>query len=85
MSTTDTFTNYNFSFNNQETNGTMNMASFTLVSRGGMSDAMAFALTEAFNGLPWPAGTTASATVSKEVITDTSYTTDTTSTPPSFT
>ncbi|WP_034090442.1 hypothetical protein [Streptacidiphilus albus] len=84
MTTSDTFTTFDFSFNSQEPNGTMNTAGFQLVTRGSMTDAMAFALVDAFTGLGWPSGTTVSATVTKDTVTDVSFTTNLT-TPPTFT
>ena len=85
MTTSDTFTTFDFSFNSQEPNGTMNTAAFQLVARGSMTDAMAFALAEAFTGLGWPSGTTVSASVTKDMVTDVSYTTNLAANPPTFT
>jgi hypothetical protein len=50
-----------------------------------MNDAMAFALVAAIKGLDWPGTTTVDVSVSKMDVTNTSYTTNPTATPPSFT
>lgn len=87
MSTSSTSTQYSFNLSNQPASGsgTMNVINFVVVSTGEFTDADAFALCNAWKGLPWPSGQQVAATVTKVDSTSTSYTTDSTATPPSFT
>lgn len=50
-----------------------------------MTDAVAFELRTAILGLSWPSGTTVDVQVTKQDFADTLYTTNLTTTPPSFT
>jgi hypothetical protein len=62
-----------------ESSGTFNFLSSE------MDDAQAFAFLDAVQKLPLPTGVTINASVTKQEQTSTSWTTDLTSTPPSFT
>jgi hypothetical protein len=52
---------------------------------GNMTDSVAFALRDAIIGLDWPTGVSATVLITKREDTGTLYTTDLTTTPPSFT
>lgn len=80
MSFTDSYTEYNF---NIDLAGQPQNAPFTLLSQGGMTDALALDVLAALNGIAWPTGTTV--TLSKVTRTEVDYTTDLTTTPPAFT
>lgn len=85
MSTYDSNSQYSFDFSTVAANGTNNQFGFMFLSRGDMDDAMAFALVAAVQALDWPSTTTFSGAVTKMDATFTSYTTNPTATPPSFT
>jgi hypothetical protein len=51
----------------------------------GMTDSVAFALRDAILGLDWPTGVSVNVLLTKQDIGGTGYTTDLTTTPPSFT
>lgn len=79
MSSTGTWTEYQF--NIFQPNGAGN-AQFTLLSQGGVTDALALSVVSALNGLAWPDGTAIS--MQKSARTDVQYSADLTATPPVF-
>jgi hypothetical protein len=80
LSFTDSYTEYNF---NIDLAGQPENASFTLLSQVGMTDVLALDVLAALNGIAWPAGTTV--TLGRRDKTEVDYTTDLTTTPPTFT
>ena len=84
MSTTSSQTRYLFNLSVSKGDSYDN-ASLTLTSDTGVTDQIALALAEAFNGLPWPTGTTARAYVTKHQVTEVQSEGDLAATPPDFT
>lgn len=79
MSTTDSYTEYEY---NILLPGGPGYAEFTLLSQGGMTDALAFEVVTALLGVGWPAGTTV--TLDKRAKTEVYSDADLTTTPPTF-
>lgn len=84
MSVSNSHSDYVFNYAIDTSNGA-NEGGFTLSSYIGFDDSLAFALLEALNGLSWPPGITAPFTVTKTDAGYVSYTTNLTTSPPSFT
>ena len=84
MSSTSTNTQYDFTFT-IDSNNTYADGGFMLPAGIGIDDTFAFALLEALNGVPWPAGVRKPFVVSKNAYESTNFTTDTSTSPPSFT
>jgi hypothetical protein len=80
LSNTSTGSEYQFSI---DLAGQPEIASFILFSQAGMTDALAFDVLAALNGIAWPAGTTVA--LSKATKSETDYAPDLTTTPPTFT
>lgn len=84
MSSTSTDTEYAFYLEIYH-NGITAEGAFTIPAALGVDDTFIFGLLEALNGAAWPTGVTHPFTVSKYSSQSTSYTTDLTTDPPSFT
>lgn len=84
MSSTSTNTEYVFNMEIYHNNTTAE-GGFMLPAALGVDDAFAFELLEALNGASWPTGVSKPFSVSKNSYESTSYTTDTSTTPPAFT
>lgn len=84
MSSTTSTTHYDFNIEFEHNNTTVE-GNFTLVSNAGVDDTLAFEVLHALNGVSWPAGVTNPVALYRWDETQTSYTTNTGTNPPSFT
>lgn len=84
MSSTGTNTSYEFSFDTEDSSASIN-GGFTMYTGASPNDALALAIFQALNGVPWPTGVTKAVTVIKVTDTMVSSTPDLTTNPPSFT
>lgn len=84
MSSTSSDTEYAFNLEVYH-NGITAEGAFTLPAALGVDDAFVFDLLAALNGVAWPAGVVRPFTVSKYSLQSTSYMTDLSTEPPSFT
>lgn len=86
MSTTSTGDEYTFTLTTTQTaSGNHDVASWNCYSSNGMSDAFASAIYEALAAVVPPTGCTLQISVSKQGISNTTYTTNTTVNPITFT
>jgi len=84
VSSVSTRTEYTFNLEIYH-NGTTAEGGFMVPSALGVDDAFIFQLLEALNGASWPTGVSKPFSVYKNSYESTSYTTDTSATPPAFT
>ncbi|MGW1744604.1 hypothetical protein ACWCRD_03090 [Streptomyces sp. NPDC002092] len=86
MSSTNRQTRYDYTVTiTQNETGAQSNGGFTLWAESGIDDTTALAILTALRGVAMPAGTVAQFAVQKTDVDQINYTTDTASTPPSFT